>query len=131
MVLIISAISGNAMYALAEDRIQPSLAAQPQQFDPVCPADCEALALEKVFQVDPYCKDVFFDSLCDAELAQFLTECLATAEVALCVGGNILPIDATALLVAGAQTNTVWILSALAVIGSVAFGTLYIKTKRD
>ena len=47
------------------------------------------------------------------------------------VGGQLLPIDATALLVAGAQTNAVWILSALAVIGSVAFGTLYIKTKRD
>ena len=47
------------------------------------------------------------------------------------VGGQLLPIDATALLVAGAQTNAVWILSALAVVGSVAFGTLYIKTKRD
>lgn len=47
------------------------------------------------------------------------------------VGGEFLPINTTALLVAGAQTNAVWILSALAVIGSVAFGTLYLKTKRD
>ncbi|MGQ0791211.1 MAG: hypothetical protein ACT4NJ_03195 [Nitrosopumilaceae archaeon] len=47
------------------------------------------------------------------------------------VGGKFLPIDATALLVAGAQTNAVWILSALAVIGSVAFGTLYLKTRKD
>jgi hypothetical protein len=47
------------------------------------------------------------------------------------VGGEFLPIDATALLVAGAQTNAVWILSALAGIVSVAFATLYIKTKRD
>ena len=47
------------------------------------------------------------------------------------VGGESLPIDSSALLLAGVQTNSVWILSALAVIGSVAFGTLYIKTKRD
>jgi hypothetical protein len=47
------------------------------------------------------------------------------------VGGELLPIDATALLVAGAQANSVWILSALVVIGSVAFGTLYLTTKRN
>ena len=46
------------------------------------------------------------------------------------VGGELLPIDTTALLLAGAQVNSVWILSALAVIGSVAFGTLYLTTKR-
>ena len=121
------------MYAFAEDRIQPSLAAQPQQFDPVCPDDCEALALEKVFEVDPYCKEFEFDFICEGELAQFLAECLATADVGLCpvVGGNILPIDSTALILAGAQTNTAWILSVLAVIGSVAFGTLYLKTRKD
>ena len=39
-------------------------------------------------------------------------------------------IDTTAILVAGAQTNAVWILSALAIIGSVAFGILYLTTKR-
>ena len=47
------------------------------------------------------------------------------------VGGEFLSIDSAALLVAGAQTNAVWILSALAVIGSVAFGALYITSKRD
>jgi hypothetical protein len=47
------------------------------------------------------------------------------------VGGEFLPIDATALVVAGAQANAIWILSALAVIGSVAFGTLYLKTRKD
>lgn len=46
------------------------------------------------------------------------------------VGGELLSIDTTSLLVAGAQTNAVWILSALAVIGSVAFGALYLTTKR-
>ena len=47
------------------------------------------------------------------------------------VGGEFLPIDSTALLLAGAQTNAVWIMSALAVIGSIAFGALYITSKRN
>ena len=47
------------------------------------------------------------------------------------VGGEFIPIDTTALLVAGAQTNAVWIMSALAVIGSVAFGALYITSKKN
>ncbi|MCZ6582951.1 MAG: hypothetical protein O6761_07255 [Thaumarchaeota archaeon] len=55
--------------------------------------------------------------------------CLLIPEVV--VGGEILPIDTTALLLAGAQTNAVWIMSALAVIGSIAFGALYITSKRN
>ncbi len=47
------------------------------------------------------------------------------------VGGEFLPIDSTALILAGAQTNAIWIMSALAVIGSVAFGALYITSKRN
>ncbi len=47
------------------------------------------------------------------------------------VGGELLSIDTTALLLAGAQTNAVWIMSALAVIGSVAFGALYITSKKN
>jgi len=47
------------------------------------------------------------------------------------IGGEFLPIDTTALLLAGAQTNVVWIMSALAVIGSVAFGVLYITAKKN
>jgi len=47
------------------------------------------------------------------------------------VGGEFLPIDSTALILAGAQTNAVWLMSALAVIGSVAFGALYIKSKKN
>jgi len=47
------------------------------------------------------------------------------------IGGEFLPIDSTALMLAGAQTNAVWILSALAVIGSVAFGALYITSKKN
>ena len=47
------------------------------------------------------------------------------------VGGELLPIDTTALLIAGAQTNAVWILSALVVIGSIAFGALYVSSKKN
>jgi len=47
------------------------------------------------------------------------------------VGGGFLPIDSTALLLAGAQSSAVWIFTALAVIGSVAFGALYLTTKRN
>jgi len=47
------------------------------------------------------------------------------------VGGEFLQIDSTALVLAGAQTNAVWLMSALAVIGSVAFGALYITSKKN
>ena len=56
----------------------------------------------------------------------YLNECIAPK-----VGGEFLPIDTTALLVAGIQTNAVWILTALAGIASAAFGTLYITSKRN
>lgn len=78
-----------------------------------------------------YSKDY---SLPHGGTAEFWTA-LAPTETNPCtnciVGGELLPIDTTALLVAGAQTSAIWILSALTVIGSVAFGTLYFKTKRD
>jgi hypothetical protein len=47
------------------------------------------------------------------------------------VGGELLLIDSSALILAGAQTNAVWIMTALAVIGSVAFGVLYVTSKRN
>ncbi len=47
------------------------------------------------------------------------------------VGGESMRIDTTSLILAGAQTNAVWIMSALAVIGSVAFGALYITSKKN
>jgi len=52
-------------------------------------------------------------------------------EICPSVGGELLSIDTTALILAGAQTNAVWIMSALAVIGSVAFGALYLKTRKN
>ncbi len=47
------------------------------------------------------------------------------------VGGESLSLDSTALILAGAQTNAVWIMSALALVGSVAFGALYITSKKN
>ncbi len=47
------------------------------------------------------------------------------------IGGTFIPIDSTALLLAGIQTNAVWIISALVIIGSLAFGTLYITAKKN
>jgi len=46
------------------------------------------------------------------------------------VGGEFIPIDATAVLIAGAQSNALTILSAFVVIGAIAFGTLYFSVKR-
>ena len=66
-----------------------------------------------------------FQEFADAMLAKF------QVAVATPVGGEFLPIDSAALLLAGAQTNAVWIMSALAVIGSVAFGALYITSKKN
>ncbi len=47
------------------------------------------------------------------------------------VGGTLFPIDTTALLLAGIQTNALWIMSTLAIIGSVAFGAVYIIVKKN
>lgn len=46
------------------------------------------------------------------------------------VGGEFIPIDATAVLIGGAQSNALTILSAFVVIGAIAFGTLYFSVKR-
>lgn len=48
----------------------------------------------------------------------------------MAVGGEFIPIDATAVLIAGAQSNTLSILAGLMVIGAVAFGALYVSVKR-
>ncbi len=60
-----------------------------------------------------------------------IDEITFSPETCVVVGGELLPIDSTALLLAGTQTNAVWILSALVVIGSIAFGALYITSKKN
>ena len=132
IVLLITTISGNAMYAFAQEREQVSIPQHLQDFDPVCPDECADLALERVFELDPFCFEVLFDGACEAALTAFTADCINTADIQLCeVGGELLPIDSTALILAGAQTSAVWMISALAVIGSVAFGALYLTTRRN
>jgi len=46
------------------------------------------------------------------------------------VGGIFEPIDATAVLIAGMQTNALSVLGAFVVIGAISFGALYISVKR-
>ena len=47
------------------------------------------------------------------------------------VGGEFLPIDSTALVLAGFQTSAIWMLPVLAGVAGSAFGVLYIKSRRN
>jgi len=47
------------------------------------------------------------------------------------VGGELLPIDSTALALAGLQTSAIWMLPVLAGVAGSAFGVLYIKSRRN
>ena len=47
------------------------------------------------------------------------------------VGGEFLPIDSTALVLAGLQTSAIWMLPVLAGAAGSAFGILYIKSRRN
>ncbi len=47
------------------------------------------------------------------------------------VGGELLPIDSTALMLAGLQTSAIWMLPVLAGVAGSAFGILYIKSRRN
>ena len=47
------------------------------------------------------------------------------------VGGEFLPIDSTALVLAGLQTSAIWMLPVLAGVAGSAFGVLYIKSRRN
>jgi len=47
------------------------------------------------------------------------------------VGGSILPIDATSLVLAGIQSNALWMLPTLGAIASATFGILYFQIKRN
>jgi len=104
-----------------------------QVFDPVCPDDCEALALERVFEVDPFCKEVFFDGLCELELEQFTAECLATAEENLCnaVAGELLSVDSSALMIGGLSSSAVWMIPAVAGIAGAGLYLIKFRMNRD
>jgi len=47
------------------------------------------------------------------------------------VGGESLPIDSTALLLAGLQSSAIWMLPVIAGAAVAAFGTLYYTTRRN
>jgi len=47
------------------------------------------------------------------------------------VGGELLPIDSTALVLAGLQSSAIWMLPVLAGVAGSAFGILYIKSRRN
>jgi len=47
------------------------------------------------------------------------------------VGGELLPIDSTTLVLAGLQTSAIWMLPVLAGVAGSAFGILYIKSRRN
>jgi len=57
----------------------------------------------------------------------FLNECISKPVV----GGEFLPIDSTALMLAGLQTSAIWMLPVLAGVAGSAFGVLYIKSRRN
>jgi len=46
------------------------------------------------------------------------------------IGGELLPIDTTALVIAGIQNSTLWMLPTLGAVASVGFGLLYLQVKR-
>ncbi len=52
-------------------------------------------------------------------------------EICPVVGGEFLPIDSTALLLAGLQSSAIWMLPVLAGVAGSAFGVLYIKSRRN
>jgi len=47
------------------------------------------------------------------------------------VGGELLSIDSTALMLAGLQSSAIWMLPVLAGVAGSAFGILYIKSRRN
>jgi len=59
----------------------------------------------------------------------FLNECIEPEPPV--VGGELLPIDSTALVLAGLQTSAIWMLPVLAGVAGSAFGILYIKSRRN
>jgi len=96
---------------------------------PTSCADCEQL--EQDFS--DFCSNNanpgsnFISPECE-DLARAIETCRPT--FCRAVGGDMIPLDATAVLIAGIQTNALSVLSAFVVIGAIAFGALVISVKR-
>jgi len=72
---------------------------------------------------DPFIDDGFqsFDNELDA-IGRFLTPVGEPCTNCAVIGGEIIPIETTSLILAGAQTPAVWMISALSALGIGAFG---------
>jgi len=77
--------------------------------------------------VNPSTGDLFLIGSHDASLS----DCDFVPEEQDVVGGEFLPIDSTALVLAGLQTSAIWMLPVLAGVAGSAFGILYIKYRRN
>ena len=102
-----------------------------QEFPPVCPSECADLALEKVYEVDPFCLEVEFDDICQEELELFTADCLATASANLCVAGELLPLDSTALLIGGLTSMSAWMIPAVAGLAGAGIYLVKFRANRD
>ncbi len=69
--------------------------------------------------------------LCFVSISQFTQTFSQSPEPEPLVGGELLPIDNTALVLAGLQTSAIWMLPVLAGVAGSAFAILYIKSRRN
>jgi len=83
----------------------------------------EKLTCTVIFEID-ITEDTIF-------LTQTIMLTAPTPPLPTVVGGELLPIDSTALVLAGLQTSAIWMLPVLAGVAGSAFGVLYIKSRRN
>jgi len=105
----------------------PAFAGIQGDFEEECPDDCEALALESLFEQTDCEGD--FDGDCEIGLEILIQDCIAQSSDEFCpVGGTSFPVSTTTLLVAGAQANMgLWSLALVGIVGAGA--AIIYKTK--
>ena len=129
-ILALVIVAGMTVPAFAQELRAVTEPSNGMAFPPVCPSDCESVALEHVYEIDPYCLDVEFDSICEEELEIYTAICLETADDGLCpIGGTVGSMSTTTLLVAGAQSEMgLW---SIALVGAVAVGAIAYKVRAN
>ena len=75
--------------------------------------------------------NVVFNFLLSGGLPGPLIQEIKITTLETVVGGEFLPIDSTALVLAGLQTSAIWMLPVLAGVAGSAFAILYIKSRRN
>ena len=100
-------------------------------FEEECPDDCEALALETLFEQFPKC-ETDFNSNCESDAADLIGQCIRVSSDRFCpVGGTVGSMSTTSLLVAGAQANMgLWSLALVGIVGAAAAITYKLKSKK-